>query len=368
MAQRADGWPWFAFGLIGAAIIALIGVFGAHDSSAAGVRDRLQAQVTEALAGAGFDGVVARIDGQRAVLSGVAPSEEALAQASATALEAAGPGGRWAGGVTSVDASEVIVGAPVSPFVWEAERRGDGVLMRGHVPGVRVKEALAARARAAFSGEVTDQTTVAAGAPGGEWTAVAGDALDSLALLNRGEARLVDGLLVLIGDGGEPAVEQLRARYSEGLAQPYQARFEVTVTGQRLGIEELGDLDLSSRDADTCQEAFARIMQRNVINFATGSAQIDPSSELLLSNLASVALRCDQFSIEVSGHTDNVGSPEVNATLSQARADAVKAYLRGLGVREQRLTAMGYGADRPRASNATREGQAANRRIEFTVQ
>jgi outer membrane protein OmpA-like peptidoglycan-associated protein len=108
-------------------------------------------------------------------------------------------------------------------------------------------------------------------------------------------------------------------------------------------------------------------MERNVINFPSGSATIDPSSRRLLDALASVALRCDRFTIEVAGHTDNSGAPDMNMQLSQARADAVAAYLGEQGVARARLTAHGYGSARPRADNATPAGQAANRRIEFNV-
>ena len=99
----------------------------------------------------------------------------------------------------------------------------------------------------------------------------------------------------------------------------------------------------------------------------TGSAQIDQESRRLLDNLVSVALRCDRFMIEIAGHTDNVGARAANLDLSLRRAEAVRAYLAGQGVARDRLRAQGYGPDRPRASNATAVGQAANRRIEFTV-
>jgi OOP family OmpA-OmpF porin len=80
-----------------------------------------------------------------------------------------------------------------------------------------------------------------------------------------------------------------------------------------------------------------------------------------------VALRCDRFSIEVAGHTDSLGGRDLNMELSARRAEAVAAYLAGQGVARARLSARGYGPDRPRVSNATPEGQAANRRIEFNV-
>jgi OOP family OmpA-OmpF porin len=108
-------------------------------------------------------------------------------------------------------------------------------------------------------------------------------------------------------------------------------------------------------------------MERNVINFAEGSAALAPASRTVLNALASVALRCDRFSIEVAGHTDNTGDRTSNMDLSRRRADAVAAYLAGQGVARARLSAHGYGPDRPRSSNATPAGQAANRRIEFYV-
>jgi OOP family OmpA-OmpF porin len=141
----------------------------------------------------------------------------------------------------------------------------------------------------------------------------------------------------------------------------------LTIDGLDLDNPELQGLNLASGDAETCERAFDRMMERNVINFAQGSAAIDPSSRQILNALASVALRCDRFSIEVAGHTDNQGGRELNMDLSRARADAVAAYLSGQGVSRSRLTARGYGPDRPRMSNASAAGQAANRRIEFYV-
>ncbi|MCK9276426.1 MAG: OmpA family protein [Syntrophales bacterium] len=69
--------------------------------------------------------------------------------------------------------------------------------------------------------------------------------------------------------------------------------------------------------------------------------------------------------ITIEGHTDSVGSAEYNKKLSQRRADAVKAYLieKG-GIDPTRINAIGYGEERPVASNATKEGRQKNRRVE----
>jgi outer membrane protein OmpA-like peptidoglycan-associated protein len=187
-----------------------------------------------------------------------------------------------------------------------------------------------------------------------------------LAGLNSGEARIIDNQVVFIGDGGSEAVNAIRRTFAEP-PPPFRSRLAVTIDGLDIDHPELQGLNLASGDAETCERAFDRMMERNVINFAQGSAAIDPSSRQVLNALASVALRCDRFSIEVAGHTDNVGGRDLNMQLSQARADAVSAYLAGQGVARSRLRAQGYGPDRPRSSNATEAGQAANRRIEFYV-
>ena len=71
--------------------------------------------------------------------------------------------------------------------------------------------------------------------------------------------------------------------------------------------------------------------------------------------------------VEVSGHTDSTGSTTANQTLSQTRAKSVVDYLVAHGVAQSRITSTGYGGTKPVASNATEEGRAKNRRIEFRV-
>jgi outer membrane protein OmpA-like peptidoglycan-associated protein len=71
--------------------------------------------------------------------------------------------------------------------------------------------------------------------------------------------------------------------------------------------------------------------------------------------------------IEISGHTDNIGKDVYNKDLSQRRAKAVVDYLTSKGVAAARLTSAGYGDTQPVASNATKQGQAQNRRTEFKV-
>jgi outer membrane protein OmpA-like peptidoglycan-associated protein len=73
------------------------------------------------------------------------------------------------------------------------------------------------------------------------------------------------------------------------------------------------------------------------------------------------------LTIEISGHTDNTGTDEINNKLSQARADAVKNYLLVAGINSSRIQAKGYGSFKPKATNETEEGRQANRRVEFAI-
>jgi outer membrane protein OmpA-like peptidoglycan-associated protein/uncharacterized protein YidB (DUF937 family) len=106
----------------------------------------------------------------------------------------------------------------------------------------------------------------------------------------------------------------------------------------------------------------------DVINFATGSAQI-PAQEYDFLNKAAMAMKAAPAGtvLEIRGHTDNTGDADANMMLSQQRADAVRAYLIQQGVDPNELTAKGYGNTQPVTSNDTEEGKFRNRRIEFAI-
>ena len=71
--------------------------------------------------------------------------------------------------------------------------------------------------------------------------------------------------------------------------------------------------------------------------------------------------------LRIEGHTDNVGTPDGNVTLSGQRALTVKAFVVGKGVAKERLIAVGCGQNKPIADNTTEEGKAKNRRTEFRI-
>jgi OOP family OmpA-OmpF porin len=102
------------------------------------------------------------------------------------------------------------------------------------------------------------------------------------------------------------------------------------------------------------------------ILFDTGKSEIKPESTPTLKQIAATLKQHSELKVEVQGHTDNVGKPDANLKLSQARADAVKqALITQYGVTADQLSAKGYGDTKPATDNKTAEGRANNRRVEL---
>lgn len=108
------------------------------------------------------------------------------------------------------------------------------------------------------------------------------------------------------------------------------------------------------------------IVLRNIF-FETDSARLLPESETELNVLFDLLKRNQGLKIEITGHTDNSGTPAWNRQLSESRARSVYDYLVNRGIDGNRLRFSGAGAERPVADNSTPEGRAMNRRTEFRV-
>jgi outer membrane protein OmpA-like peptidoglycan-associated protein len=111
-----------------------------------------------------------------------------------------------------------------------------------------------------------------------------------------------------------------------------------------------------------------KIVIKDKVFFATGKSQILARSFPLLKQVANVLTGHPELAhLRIEGHTDDRGTHEANVTLSQSRADAVKAFLINAGVATARLEAKGFGPDRPADTNSTEKGRENNRRVEFLV-
>lgn len=98
--------------------------------------------------------------------------------------------------------------------------------------------------------------------------------------------------------------------------------------------------------------------------FAEGSAQLTMEAKTILEAVASRLVR-ETADVEVAGHTSSTGSDEFNMRLSQQRAQSVKEFLASQGVEASRMSAQGYGETQPVATNETKAGQQANKRVEI---
>jgi outer membrane protein OmpA-like peptidoglycan-associated protein len=101
------------------------------------------------------------------------------------------------------------------------------------------------------------------------------------------------------------------------------------------------------------------------VTFETGKSALKPESFTVLDIVAQSLNANPDIRIEIAGYTDNTGAMATNLRLSQARADAVRAYLGSKGVAPDRMVAKGYGATSPIATNTTSTGRAQNRRVEL---
>jgi OOP family OmpA-OmpF porin len=120
-------------------------------------------------------------------------------------------------------------------------------------------------------------------------------------------------------------------------------------------------------DALGCEALFpdGRVMVLRGVTFDGASSALTRESYAVLDGIAAALLAHSEIRVEVAGYTDDVGTAAARLRLSQLRAEAVRGYFVGRGVAASRLTARGFGAANPVASNATAAGRAQNRRIEL---
>ena len=103
------------------------------------------------------------------------------------------------------------------------------------------------------------------------------------------------------------------------------------------------------------------------VTFEFNKATLKEESETVLTRAYNAMVANPDVRVEISGHTDNVGSQQYNQTLSLERAQAVRNWLVQKGIASNRMKTVGKGENEPVASNDTDAGRAENRRIEFFV-
>ena len=126
-------------------------------------------------------------------------------------------------------------------------------------------------------------------------------------------------------------------------------------------------IELDDRDLSMVPLVKGSTATVNNLFFDLGKATLKPESEPELKRIQQVMKENMALVIEISGHTDNTGSDEINNKLSLERANAVKDYLLNGNIDSSRIRTKGYGKSKPKADNSTEEGRQINRRVEIEI-
>jgi outer membrane protein OmpA-like peptidoglycan-associated protein len=118
---------------------------------------------------------------------------------------------------------------------------------------------------------------------------------------------------------------------------------------------------------ETRETARGLIVNMSDVLFDTGKYTLKPGAREKLARVAGIVAAHPGLTLEVEGHTDNVGGDEYNQRLSEQRAAAVRDYLTGQGVNPSTVSARGFGKTQPVAANDTAAGRQRNRRVELVV-
>ncbi|MGA2236582.1 MAG: OmpA family protein [Terriglobales bacterium] len=154
--------------------------------------------------------------------------------------------------------------------------------------------------------------------------------------------------------------EQSRLAAQQAQASAQQAETDKAAMRARLS-EQLNSI-LQTRDS-----ARGLIVSMSDVLFDTGKYSLKPGAREKLAKVAGILLAYPALNIEVGGYTDNVGSDEMNQTLSENRAGSVRDYLVQQGVLTNSVSARGFGNTLPVASNDNSSGRQQNRRVELLV-
>lgn len=228
----------------------------------------------------------------------------------------------------------------------------NAVVVSGTVPDEATRQVILQRAREVYGADrVVDQLGIGPVVAPPNWSQYVQRMISpNLKQVSRGELAISGNTIDLKGEVGNEALrQQVVSEMSTQLNPTYTVR-----NGLRVSTGEQAVLD--------------NALANRVVEFESGSATLTPKGRAVLDEMvAALKTLPAGRKVQVIGHTDGLGARDANIALSAARADTVKGYLVGKQIPEAMLETSGAGPDRPVASNATAEGRARNRRIEFRV-
>jgi OOP family OmpA-OmpF porin len=353
--------------LVGLLLFVLLSYFCIYKFKAPAIQADIQDKVEKSLLRNNLQSIQVSTNGRDITLRGVVNSDALKAKAARVAA---------VDGYSSVDNEIEVVpeqivpkAAIVEPYTLLLRLKNDqSIILSGSVSSAETKTKLLDLANSRYGKlHVTDDLSVRTKAPA-NWKDTAVVALNSFSRLKQGQVRLSNQEFFLTGVADSEESRQQIGEYLEGnLPKNYTGNLDIAIVSNDETIDDGNELS-QKQQTENCQKEFKSLLSDNQILFGTGGAVITKSSFGLLDKLVLVAMGCPDKVIIVAGYTDSKGSSKNNKKLSEKRAQAVVNYLQEKGIGKKNLKAIGYGEEKPVATNRTPKGRALNRRIEFIVE
>ena len=184
-------------------------------------------------------------------------------------------------------------------------------------------------------------------------------------------------------DAKAAALERSRQELASATSEAERARILADIKAKEAALAK-SQADAKAREAEKAKAELAQLLKelselhgqltdRGIVLtigdvlFATGKSDLNASAQMSMDKLAEFLQKNQNRNLLVEGHTDSVGSDELNQGLSEKRAASVKSALVKRGITSERIATIGYGKKYPLASNDTASGKQQNRRVEAII-
>jgi len=238
-----------------------------------------------------------------------------------------------------------------APAADDTAAANDKVIVSGTLPSEAVKAQILAKLREMYGADkVIDRAEVSNVVAPGNWEQYVTAMLDpNLKQVTHGQIK-IEGNEIRIS--GEVPNEYQRQQVPSQLAAHFNSTYHIHP-----------DLRIGTSDQQVLDQALAN----RVVEFESGSAILTPRGRAVLDEMAAAIVKLQDPKVAIVGNTDSSGNRAANIQLSLARATTVRDYLASKSIPVASMTVSGNGPDQPIADNATEQGRARNRRIDFKI-
>ncbi len=343
------------------------------------IEQDIAGRVTTGLAEQGLLWADVDVEGRDVVLSGQAPDTDARDRAMSVATRVFGVSkvqdnilvAGEVSGTDVVSATEVKAEKPakakkpVKDYALNITKDGDKVVLEGAVPDEASKDVLVRLATTHYGAANVDVEglTVVEGAPAG-WRSAVGAVLMHISNMEQAKAIISNTEVMVSGNVLDKQYsDKMELDVTQVLPKDYKVAFAVEVVSPTVAEVEPAAGKKEEAASKTCDSKVD--LKAQTLRFGFDKADLTAEHKAKVAEVAKKLKACEGEKMVVAGYTDVTGSPLYNKWLSEQRADAAVRGLMRDGVAKDRLKSVGYGDQHPIASNATRDGRAENRRVEF---